>query len=107
MYHVSFYPRWSVEYDYDYIRDCAVSGCDSICRCGRYENLHVTKASPNVGDVIIAESYEDKRGAVRKREYNLSTIERYCIDRLLRVFKAYDHTLYTPQCGARVLWRGD
>ncbi len=95
MYHVSFSPRWSVEYDYEYVRDCIVGGCDSICRCGRYENLWVTKAFPHIGSVTVQEFYEDARGVTRRQKYKFSTVERYCIDRLLRVFKAYDHTLYT------------
>jgi hypothetical protein len=94
-YLVNFNARWSAEYDYDYVRDCSTYGCDSICRCGRYENLRVTAVTPSVANFEIERPYKDKAGRTRKKAYAVSTIESYCIDRLLRIFKAYDPSLYT------------
>jgi hypothetical protein len=92
MYKVSFRPY--VETDYDYVRNCDEAGCDSICRCGRIENLTIKSVSLSVDSVSVEESYKTKSGATRYRWYKLDKIESYCVDRLLRIFRAFDVSKY-------------
>lgn len=93
-YKVSFNARWYANVDYDTVRNCDRAGCDSICRCGELVNLRVVSVDLSGGMIDIKHPHETKRG-VSWRDYKCSTIESYCIDRLLRIHKAYDSTLYT------------
>jgi hypothetical protein len=83
----SLQARYAVEYDYEYVTNCEEAGCDSICRCGRYENLRTT--SVNLEGLI---EVQKQTGGKRLRFVHdtASTIEMYCIDRLLRLHKAYE-----------------
>lgn len=96
-YEVSFFARWSVEYDYDYDRDCESYGCDSICRCGQITNLTLKSVSLSPSMVSIQQLVSTKHTPPKNRHkaYQPSVIEWYCIDRLLRIHKAYDVELYT------------
>ena len=31
--------RFTLDYDYDVLRDCGANQCDTICRCGVIENV--------------------------------------------------------------------
>lgn len=87
------FARWAVEYEYDYDTNCELYGCDSICRCGRYSNLRAVKVDLS-GLVNVTQEKVDKRGHRRKNQAETTELERYCIDRLLRIYKAYDPTRY-------------
>jgi hypothetical protein len=90
----SYFCRWAVDFEYDYDRDCDRAGCDSICRCGRFSNVRASNVSLAPDHISVEEQYVDRAGKNRKRTSTVSRIERYCIDRLMRVHKAYDTSLY-------------
>jgi len=80
-------------HNYEY--NCSFYGCDSICRCGKIVNLNITKVDFGLQYLYTRKNYKDKAGKNREKNYPLSTIEKYCIDRLLRIYRAYDKDLYT------------
>lgn len=99
---VSFDPRYYLELDYDTYHDCEAYGCDSICRCGRIENARVTGVSLSPGMFTVFEDKltKHKEPHTRKVVVKFSDIEAYCVDRLLRIHKAYELSSYTPRiCG--------
>ena len=80
-------------HDYEY--DCSLYGCDSICRCGKITNLKIKKVNNSPNYLVIEQLYKDKANKIRKKSYNLTEIEKYCADRLMRIYKAYDKNLYS------------
>ena len=80
-------------HDYEY--NCSSYGCDSICRCGKIVDLNITKVDFGLQYLYTRKNYKDKADRNREKNYTLSTIEKYCIDRLLRIYRAYDKDLYT------------
>lgn len=90
----SYFCRWAVDFEYDYDRNCDRAGCDSICRCGRFSNVRASSVSLTPDHITVEEQYVDRAGKNRKRTSTVSLIERYCIDRLMRVHKVYDTSLY-------------
>lgn len=86
--------RWAVDVEYDSNRDCARYGCGSICRCSRISSIQVKSANVGVDCVYVEEAYMDKAGKQRRRAATISDVERYCIDRLLRIYKTYDVDKY-------------
>ena len=96
-----------VEYDYDYNRDCESYGCDSICRCGRIEDAHVTSVNISLMVHEIRNSYfSDTKSSKRNSKINFilgnitDDIDIYTIDRILRINKAYYKSNWEVQvCG--------
>jgi hypothetical protein len=86
---------YMIDSDYDYEYDCSLYGCDSICRCGKITNLKIKKVNKSLNYLVIEQLYKDKSNKIRKKSYNLTKIEKYCADRLMRIYKAYDKNLYS------------
>ena len=72
------FSHYALDIDYDVSNDCENEGCDSICRCGKIINTRVKSVSIE--------------GLLETR--NLDKIDKYCVDRLLRIFKVYDTSKY-------------
>lgn len=49
----------------------------------------------SVSDVEINKIYLDKKNKLKEKFYKLPTVEKYCVDRLLRIYKIYDKNLYS------------
>jgi hypothetical protein len=49
----------------------------------------------SVSDVEINKVYLDKKNKLKEKFYKVSTVEKYCVDRLLRIYKTYDKNLYS------------
>jgi hypothetical protein len=88
-----------IDYNCNYDYDCSLYGCDSICRCGKITNLKIEKVNSSLNYLVIKHLYKDKSNKNREKSYNLTTIEKYCVDRLLRIYKAYDKNLYSLEVG--------
>ena len=86
--------RPSAEINYDRNRDCDYRGCDTSCRCSRIENAKIISVSFHITTVICTQKVPTKVGAMRSKDYKFSEVESYCIDRLLRIHKAFDVSLY-------------
>ena len=82
------------EINYDRNSDCDYRGCDTICRCSRIENAKIISVSFHITTVTCTQKIPTKSGAMRSKDYKFSEVESYCIDRLLRLHKAYDPLLY-------------
>jgi hypothetical protein len=94
IFEVYFGNVYMIDYDCDYSYDCKSAGCDSICRCGKIHNIIINSINCDLSNVSISEQYSDKRGAKRRKNYSQTRIEKYCVDRLLRIYKTYDKSLY-------------
>lgn len=98
-YKISFNSRWNVEYDYDTKRDCERHGGEDvcrICRCGRIVNPHVTFVNVNPGlfSIEVPVTTKHTPPKIRYKPYKPTIIEQYCLDRLLRIHRVYDVSLY-------------
>lgn len=90
--------RYYTHYDYDTRYDCKSYGCDSICRCGRIYNEHITSVDIKaIVDFLIKEYYNDKDISAKRNstiDSILGNIGReinyYTVDRILRLNKIYD-----------------
>ena len=81
-----------IEYEYDTSRNCDENGCDSICRCSKIYDAHVT--SVNLNDIvnhIIDSGYKKRHLISDKIEQPDLTFFKYCIHRL-----AVIHQIYLP-----------
>ncbi len=70
----------AIRYDYERRTDCELHGCDTICRCGSIVDTKII-------DINIIEVFEHVKNYCCRK---LSTIEEYCVERILRMFKLYD-----------------
>jgi len=77
-----------VDYDYDTYSNCEAEGCDGICRCSRLTNLRVTHVNIN----YFADSVSNNMNLNQKDPQHL--ILRYCVDRILRLHKAYESSVW-------------
>lgn len=96
---VIFDPRWYVDVSYSRSYNCEGEGCACICRCSTIEDAKVESVSLSTGMFSIFEPKETKHNPpkVRNVKYKPTAVELYCLDRLLRIHKAYDAALYTPR----------
>ncbi len=85
---------YNIDYECDYQYNCEAEGCDSICRCGKIKNLTITNLNFGLKDLHINKFYKDKANRKRSKPYNKTPIESYCFDRLMRIYKTYDKSLY-------------
>ncbi len=88
----SFNPNFFINYDID--RGFQNCECDCTCRYDRIHDVTINSVQISIEMVNVKEAYLTKANARRRRDVKPSNIERYCIDRLLRIFKAYDPHLY-------------
>lgn len=78
--------EYSIDYTYNYMRDCSSNYCDSICRCGWYEDIQIE----NIPLGSIISSFMSSimcvifHNITTKSKEDLEIIE-YCIERLLRL----------------------
>lgn len=86
-----------VGYDYYVSNDCEAYGCDSICRCSKIEDLHITSVDViNMTDYIYELYFNNSKSSKRDRRINniigniTDDINYYTIDRILRVNKVFD-----------------
>lgn len=86
--------------DYRYVYDCEGYGCDEegICRCGTIEEEAVTSVDISAMTKAIYETlFEEGKAAERNDAINMvlygvgKDIDIYCIDRILRHKKVWDH----------------
>lgn len=91
---ISFGSVYDIDYDCDYQYNCEAEGCDSICRCGKIKNLTIINLNFGLKDLHINKFYKDKANRKRSKPYNKTPIESYCFDRLMRIYKTYDKSLY-------------
>jgi hypothetical protein len=71
--------HWFVELSYDTYQNCELYGCDSICRCGKIENIEIT--SVNLRGIA--------QEMVKKLGWTKNPIKAYCLERLLIAAKLY------------------
>lgn len=89
--------KYMVSYDYDTIFSCEESGCieEGICRCGHITNtylnkVHISKITQNIYSEIFDKSISTKRNNALNSLWGISEeIERYTIDRILRINKIW------------------
>jgi len=83
----------------NYQFDRSSCDCDSICRCGRITDARV-ESVPMSLRLFTFMSVDESKKVKKGPRYDLSEIEQYCVDRLMRVHKVYDLCLYTVNvCG--------
>lgn len=77
------------EVDYDYIRDCRTSECDSICRCARISNAHIKSVDTCrlVADLTKTCKIKDP-------------LDQYCLSRIATHGPLADLACYRVQVGA-------
>ena len=86
-----------VSYDYDTIYSCEESGCneEGICRCGHITNTYLNKVDvsaivTNIYSEIFDNSISTKRNNAINSLWGISSeIQKYTIDRILRVNKIW------------------
>lgn len=98
-----------VDYDYNTRYSCHESGCDKegICRCSEIYNERIT----NIDLVSLTEHFYsnivDTKSKAGKRNQKLNKlfyggdeIDKYCINRILTIYKVWDKNLwYINTCG--------
>lgn len=100
--------QWYIDYDSDTYYNCDENDCDSICRCGKIEN--VVFNSVNVTEIAntIYNSMYDATSLVDKRDIRIEQVlsglskdvKLYVIDRILRKYKIWDQdTFEVDICG--------
>ena len=89
--------KYMVSYDYDTIYSCEESGCneEGICRCGHITNTYLNKVDvsaivTNIYSEIFDNSISTKRNNAINSLWGISSeIQKYTIDRILRVNKIW------------------
>ena len=89
--------KYMVSYDYDTIYSCEESGCneEGICRCGYITNTYLNKVDvsaivTNIYSEIFDNSISTKRNNAINSLWGISSeIQKYTIDRILRVNKIW------------------
>jgi hypothetical protein len=89
--------KYMVSYNYDTIYSCEESGCneEGICRCGYITNTYLYKVDvsaivTNIYSEIFDNSISTKRNNAINSLWDISEdIEKYTIDRILRVNKVW------------------
>lgn len=98
-----------LEYDYYVHRECESSGCndEGICRCGSIEDAHVVSVNVSqMVNAIVDANFDNSLASIRNSKINsvlsniTTEIDRYTIDRILRINKVFDKSNWEIQiCG--------
>ncbi len=95
---------YNVRYDYDYTHDCESYGCndEGICRCGKIEYERITSVDMDSMCNSVYNLYFNDDSVAGKRNNKINSIisditeeiDRYTIDRILRISKVYDPNVW-------------
>lgn len=99
--------KYMVSYDYDTIYSCEESGCneEGICRCGYITNTYLYKVDisaivTNIYSEIFDNSISTKRHHAINSLWGISKdIEKYTIDRILRINKVWKPEFWNINVG--------
>lgn len=80
-YKLELHTRYNLEFDY-------------YRHKGKIEDLKIRKSNINLDSLDIQKSYQNKQNKILYKPYNPSKVEKYCIDRLMRIYKTWDTNLY-------------
>lgn len=94
--------KYMVSYDCDTVYSCSESGCydEGICRCGYITNTYLNRVDvsaivTNIYSIIFDNSISTKRNNAINSLWGISEeIEKYTIDRILRVNKIWKPELW-------------
>ena len=95
---IDFYYNGVNEINYEYSYDCEANNCDSICRCGRMEDVYIKPNSideEQVIDGIINNIFS----TINKKILLDNEILEYCIERILRRCNLGDESNYYVDYG--------
>lgn len=77
--------RFNIDADYRLVRNCNEYMCDSICRCGKLEDIEIVDIGKKYSATSIVKSYNTAAKRKRTNPPSLLTSEFdvYCLDRML------------------------
>lgn len=84
-------PSGYFEFDYDVYRPCQRGSdcCDSICRCGKLQDVKIESF-----DILGVADFLKK--ALLDKKHKWTVVENYCFGRLFTIMKLYDPEQYEP-----------
>lgn len=88
------------EPNYHYNYSSCTGECDSICRCSRIENFQILSVYRENSPVrIVKTKIGSKPDRWGKNVHTPTVIQEYAIDRLFRIHRVYDTSLWTMDSG--------